>query len=176
MKKNNKKTIKDIIKILREVDFENQDIEQLKELFKILNIKKEQLVNSIIRVYFVKFVGKNIVIKYHNGSEICVICRGVNFYIYDITSTHVSPLKLTYEDMRKMFLDSREIFGDVDKFEVLSDKEAIEYIRKIYVDRAEKSKELLRNLLNYEGGDEGNEKDERDERDESGEEEMGEEE
>lgn len=145
------KTIEEIISYLENVEFDNYEIYELKDLFKTINTKKIQLTNAIVRKLFIDFVGKNLLIKYKNDSEIIVICRGVTCWIYDITSTHVDPKKISYDDLREMILNSEEVFGDIDKITILPESDAVEYIRNIYMQRANKSKEFLKQLLNWEG-------------------------
>lgn len=123
--------------------------EREKELRNKLQNNREQrneIVEDLARELFVRFVGKNIIAPREPESnvEICIICRGNKFYVYDPLSKYVEPDEW---DFNKIIDDLKHDDDIALDYRYVTDEEAIEFIRKMYQDRAERAKKLLNSIM-----------------------------
>lgn len=122
---------------------------ELRNKLQINRNERNEIVEELARELFVKFVGKNLVAPREPGSdiEVCIICRGNKFYVYDPLSKLVEPDEW---DFNKIIDDLKHDDDIALDYRYVSDEEAIEFIRSIYQTRAVKAKELLNSIMSIE--------------------------
>ena len=122
-------------------------IKETKALLEELADKREELASALTRSAFVKFANQNLKINFENKSVIA-INRGTRFYIYDPSSPYVEPQMLSFQEVIDFILeDDGARLGEIKDYNLLTNDEAIEFIKNMYTIRAERAKSLLSEIL-----------------------------
>lgn len=134
---------------LSEISERNITKEEALQILKNLEEIKKEVVEAFVRYYFVCYVGKNILLKYNNGEQKCVICRGTKFYIYSENSPYVDPEIIQCDQLAQRLLqnDTIELLEGIQERKELTNEEATLFLRNLYSKRAERSKELFNHLV-----------------------------
>lgn len=129
--------------------YQTEKEKELRQKLQINRNERNEIVEELARELFVKFVGKNLIVPREPGSdiEICIICRGTKFYVYDPLSKFVEPDEW---DFNKIIDDLKHDDDIALDYRYVTDEEAIEFIRSIYQARAVKAKELLNSIMSIE--------------------------
>lgn len=124
--------------------------EKIRALLVKLNEQRDELAAALARYAFANFVGKNVLVHYKTHS-IVLIGRSTVFYVYDPSSPYVRPEKYSFGDIIEAVKQSRgeESLDEIESHEIITDEQAIEFIRQMYAKRAEESKKLLAEILDY---------------------------
>ena len=125
------------------------DSEEIKKLLLKADSQREELIAALARYLFATYTGKNILVRYKD-EEICVICRGMKFHVYAPDSEYIHPLEYDFSGIINSLRQDSRALDKIETFKVLTDKEAIEFIRGMYLKRAEESKAYLANILSWE--------------------------
>ena len=126
------------------------EISEIIDMLFMIDRQKEDFAAMLARKVFIQFNGRNLKVEYADGHEIIIVCRGMKFYVYDQHSLYVDPEEYTYNDIVNMVENDKGAhITDIKEYRILSNDEAIEEIRLIYVDRAARSKRLLSEILAY---------------------------
>ena len=128
--------------------------EEIRHLIIQLDMQREELIAALVRNLFANYTGKNILVTYAHNDEperqVCVICRGTKFHAYSPTSEYVHPVEYTFGDILEDLKNDVAKLDNIKNIKVLSNKEATEFIRSMYMQRAQESKDYLSKLLDVE--------------------------
>lgn len=128
--------------------------EEIRHLIIQLDAQREELIAALVRNLFANYTGKNILVTYAHGDEperqVCVICRGTKFHAYSPNSEYVRPIEYTFGDILEGLKNDVAKLDSIRDIKVISNKEATEFIRAMYMKRAQESKEYLSKLLDLE--------------------------
>lgn len=128
--------------------------EEIRHLIIQLDMQREELIAALVRNLFANYTGKNILVTYARDEEperqVCVICRGTKFHAYSPTSEYVRPVEYTFGDILEDLKNDVAKLDSIRNIQVLSNKEATEFIRSMYMQRAQESKDYLSKLLDVE--------------------------
>lgn len=111
--------------------------------------QKEELEYALIRNYWYTYAGKNVIVKNNQNQECCIILRGNRLFFY-AEHTPNCPVEVDFNHVIENFDHYASLLKSYVEFRVVDDKEATEFIRELYLKKAEKSKALLKEILAYE--------------------------
>lgn len=128
--------------------------EEIRSLIVQLDAQREELIAALVRNLFANYTGKNILVTYARKDEperqVCIICRGTKFHAYSPNSEYVRPIEYTFGDILEGLKNDVAKLDSIRDIKVISNKEATEFIREMYMKRAQESKEYLSKLLDLE--------------------------
>ena len=128
--------------------------EEIRSLIVQLDMQREELIAALVRNLFANYTGKNILVTYARKDEperqVCVLCRGTKFHSYSPTSEYVHPIEYTFGDIMEDLNKDVGKLDSIKEIKVISNKEATEFIREMYMKRAQESREYLSKLLDLE--------------------------
>lgn len=134
-------------------DYSNESDLNKEEIERLLEENKQQyedLKMALMRYYWKTYVGKNVIFSDKDQKRYCVICRGNKLYIYSL-HLHPCPKQSDFHEVLEDFDYYFNLVDGVQDYKVVSDEEATEFIRLLYLKKAEASKNLLKEILSYEG-------------------------
>lgn len=149
------------LKDIKLYDFTEVDCvtkEDLKSLLLKIEDQKTDLVAAFTRNIYEALANKNVIVhyEYEDGTkeDICVISRGPSFFAYSPSSPYVRPTEYSFGKFVEEVSNHIAELDNIRGYDVVSDEEAIEFIRKMYTERATESKALLSKIMKNYSSDE----------------------
>ena len=144
------KSLKDV-ELYDFTDIDQVTKEDLKTTLLKIEDQKKDLVTAFTRNIFGVLANKNAIVhyKHEDGTveDICLISRGTVFYVYSPLSPYVKPDEYPFNKFVDEISSHISQLETIQGYEIVSDEEAIEFIRAMYTERARESKILLSKIM-----------------------------
>lgn len=134
-------------------DYSNESDLNKEEIERLLEENEQQhedLKMALMRYYWKTYVGKNVIFSDKDKKRYCFICRGNKLYVYSL-HVHPCPMESDFHEVLENFDYYFNLVKGVEDYKVVPNEEATEFIRQLYSKKAEASKNLLKEIMAYEG-------------------------